>query len=288
MTLNITCAARWLMLLSSDFRLITDPAGDITSETAQKEFVFRYRDWSGLLCYTGIAEFGAHNTAEWLTRVLAPGQEPETRPSDIVDRLLGAGKWLKLVPAARRRHSFTMLVYERGVPHIYVVSTFERIDGHPLQPVTERLVVSHVRPRQPRCFATGYAAAVTNAQRRDLERLLSANASPQRMRTELAHASRDASTRSDGKVGESCVVAHIKPDGSGEMQVFGNLTAPFAPTLILNGVNVQTFVPEVLDQAGVTEPTRLVGVTWTGNSSMQGMVGAYRRLDKQFGSGWPD
>ncbi len=45
MTLNITVAARWLMAQSSDFRL----TGGEVSDTAQKQVVLHYLDWSGLV-----------------------------------------------------------------------------------------------------------------------------------------------------------------------------------------------------------------------------------------------
>ena len=44
-------------------------------------------------------------------------------------------------------------------------------------------------------------------------------------------------------VGENCVSAHLLPDGSGEVQVFGNPPEVFIPTMILNGENIAIFVP---------------------------------------------
>jgi hypothetical protein len=50
MTLNLTLAARWMIVQTSDFKLTTGP-GKPPEETAQKQVVLRYSGWSGLLCY---------------------------------------------------------------------------------------------------------------------------------------------------------------------------------------------------------------------------------------------
>ena len=143
--------------------------------------------------------------------------------------------------------------------------------------------ISHARGRGTTCVVTGCPAAVTSRQRQDLEQLLARN-QPAEMRTAVALASRESSRRTDGKVGEECVVAHLLPDGPGEAQVFGNLQAEFMPALISNGVNVAT----VVQQSGLPGPAVLVGVTWTGNEQMNGMCMAYRELSKQTGTGWPE
>lgn len=53
MTLNITVAARWMMTQSSDFRLTR--SGVPLSDAAQKQVVLHYREWAGVVCYTGVA-----------------------------------------------------------------------------------------------------------------------------------------------------------------------------------------------------------------------------------------
>jgi hypothetical protein len=58
MTLNLTLAARWMIVQTSDFRLTIGP-GTPPEETAQKQVVLKYRNWTGLLCYTGIARCSA-------------------------------------------------------------------------------------------------------------------------------------------------------------------------------------------------------------------------------------
>src|SRR3546814_12687434 len=68
MTLNITVAARWMMTQSSDFRLTR--GGHLVSDAAQKQVVLHYRDWAGVVCYTGVASAPGHDTAVWLEQVL--------------------------------------------------------------------------------------------------------------------------------------------------------------------------------------------------------------------------
>lgn len=285
MTLNITVAARWLMAQSSDFRL-TVPGGTV-SETSQKQVVLQYTGWSGLVCYTGVAGYGSHDTATWLADVLThdPGQRS---PEQVVNRLIEeATVWLCRVPLRSRFHTFTMITYERGKPNVYVVSNYQRPNGPQLASPADKLFLTRRRPRRPRCIVTGYSPAVLDPQCEALEGLLASVPSPEQLRHAVAATSRESSTRAGGTVGESCVVAHLCPDGSGEAQVFGNLSEEFLPTMITNGHNVASLVPLVMNQAGRSGPHRLVGATWSANGPATAMVGAYRALSQQAGSGWP-
>ncbi len=288
LTLNITLAARWMMAQSSDFRLTRTDTGQAVSETAQKQVVLQYWGWAGLICYTGIAQWNRHDTAAWLQDVLT--HEPgERTPRQVLDEVVReANGWLSAVPIAKRYHSFTLISYEKRIPHVYVASTFERVGGPPLQKPQPTLMVSHLRPRRPRTVVTGWAPAVQSRQRAALEDVLARNPEPESLRRALALVSRDAATRAQGTVGESCVVAHLLPDGSGEAQVFGNLTAEYLPTLISHGMDMSVHVPTASQQSGASGPMRLVGVTWNGNSEASAMLAAFRELGKQSGDGWPD
>ncbi len=285
MTLNITVAARWLMAQSSDFRLTN--SGATVSETSQKQVVLQYMGWSGLVCYTGVARYRSHDTAAWLAGVLThdPGQRS---PEEVATRLAEEGTvWLRQISARHRRHTFTMIVYKGGRPTVFVISNFERPNGAQLASPADTLFWTRVRPRGPRCIVTGWSSAVLDPQREALERLLASAPTPERLREAVAAASRDSSVRAKGTVGESCVVAHLCPDGSGEAQVFGNLGEEFLPTMITNGRNVASLIPIVTDQAGSPGPHRLVGATWSANGAATVMLGAYRALSDQVGSGWP-
>ncbi len=66
---------------------------------------------------------------------------------------------------------------------------------------------------------------------------------------------------------ESCIVAHLCPDGSGEAQVFGDLVHEFVPAMFIDGQNVSTQVPYGTDDAAERGPQRLVGATWEANRS---------------------
>jgi hypothetical protein len=62
MTLNITLASPWMLAQTSDFRLTRGGTALALSDAAQKQIVLHYPHWSGLLCYTGAASFGTHDT----------------------------------------------------------------------------------------------------------------------------------------------------------------------------------------------------------------------------------
>src|SRR3546814_7574342 len=95
MTLNITVAARWMMTQSSDFRLTR--GGHLVSDAAQKQVVLHYRDWAGVVCYTGVASAPGHDTAVWLEQVLTHPSAHRS-PAMVVQRLAEEGsKWLSRV-----------------------------------------------------------------------------------------------------------------------------------------------------------------------------------------------
>ncbi len=164
------------------------------------------------------------------------------------------------------------------------MSTFERAGGDSLAQPQKELMISPLRPKRPRTVVTGSPSAVTVAQRTALENALAYKPDPSQLRLKVARVSRDAAARANGKVGESCVVAHLLPDGSGEAQVFGNLTGEYLPALIIKGVS--TSMLKSLD-APTIDNHRLVGVTWTASAGTQAMVTAYRDVSKQTGDGWP-
>ncbi|MFG2785808.1 hypothetical protein ACGFY7_49330 [Streptomyces prunicolor] len=287
MTLNITVAARWLMAQSSDFRLTTQ-AGVAVSESAQKQVVIQYRNWSGLLCYTGVAKWKSHDTATWLGTALTH-KLGERSPNDVIGQILDEGSsWLGSVPLTHRRHTFTMITYERAKPNVYVISNFERPNGKSLTTPADSLFCTRVRPRGPRCIVTGYSPAVSQQQSNALKDLLATGPEPEMLRDAVALASRESSSRARGTVGEQCVVAHLCPDGSGEAHVYGNLSAEFLPAMIKSGLNLLPDVQTALGQAGVVGPQRLVGVTWTASEKdVSVMLPAFRSLPNQTGSGWP-
>lgn len=288
MTLNITVAARWLMVQSSDFRLTRADADDPISETAQKQVVLRYRNWSGLICYTGVASHGSHDTATWLGEVLTH-EFGERSPEQVIKQIADSGsQWLRQVPLKNRNHTFTMITYESGIPHIYLLSNYQLLGRDDLLRPASTLKLSHARVRQPKCVVTGSSRTVTRHQREHLEQLLASNLSPETLREDVAVTSREAASRSENRVGESCIVSHLMPDGSGEAQVFGNLQAEFLPAMISHGVNMATvFTPKLKSQ--IPGSSRLVAATWTtGGGQIAAMLGAYRDLSKQIGSGWPN
>jgi hypothetical protein len=131
-------------------------------------------------------------------------------------------------------------------------------------------MLTRTRPAVPLCVVTGQRSSVTDKQRKSLIDFVASAPppTPTQLREEVANCSREASLRASDTVSESCVVAHLLPDGSGEAQVFGNLKKEFIPTLIIMGQNTAPHVTGVLQEAGEAgNPHRIVGATWTGNTT---------------------
>jgi hypothetical protein len=244
-TLNITLGARWMLAQSSDFRLTSDRG--IESEIAQKQVVLHYLGWSGLVCYTGVARYGAHDTAAWLESVLTHDLG-DRKPTEVVSVLKNEAEvWLRKIPAKDRRHSFTLMTYQGGRPYVYVLSNCGDPDQAPFETPLDELIVTPLRVREPRCIITGWSPAVSDHQRRALTGILAHKPPPEILKRFIADVSMAsaASPAAEGKIGEACVVAHLSPDGSGQMDVHGdvmdvdgNVPAQFIPTMILQGINL--------------------------------------------------
>jgi hypothetical protein len=296
MTLNITVAAHSLMAQSADFLLTQkeqDGSRSVVNESAQKQVVLHYMDWSGVVCYTGLASYDSHDTATWLGNVLTHDKGHRT-PDRVANLLVREGNmWLRHIPEEYRRHTFTLIAFQHGKPIVYLISSYEQLDKPPLPTPARRFMLTRTRPAVPRCVVTGQRSSVTDQQRKSLIDLVASTLppTPTQLREAVANCSREASGRASDTVSESCVVAHLLPDGSGEAQVFGNLKKEFIPTLIIMGQNTAPHVPGVLQEAGEAgNPHRLVGATWTSNTTngprWAAMALAYRAISGQSGSGW--
>ena len=261
MTLNLTLAARWMIVQTSDFRLTVGP-GKPPEETAQKQVVLKYRSWTGLLCYTGIARWFSHDTAQWLTRVLTHGPGEQRSPREVATVLVSEGGWLRRVRANWRRHTFTLTMFADKRPWVCMISNYQRAGQDDLVQLLDHFIVTCHRPRPSRVYPTGWTAAVDDTDRRELLGQLGSERDPVALRRAVANISRRCAGKSQQMVGENCVVTHLLPDGSGEAQVFGNPAEAFIPTMIVNGENVAKFAPAVFQQAGATTPHRLTGATW--------------------------
>lgn len=202
MTQNITLAARWMLLQSSDFRLTKLGTTAPLSDTAQKQFVLHYLRWSGLLSYTGIAEFGRHNTADWLSNLLEHEHGERSRDEVIRTIVAEGDRWLSGVPLADRFHTFTLATFVGKAPLITLISTFEGGGGPVPDNPGRKLMVTHLRPHGPRVIVTGQSPLVGDEARDALKRVLARQTDPLRLRLEVALASRSTSGPSKGTVGE--------------------------------------------------------------------------------------
>jgi hypothetical protein len=136
---------------TSDFRLTVGP-GRPPEETAQKQVVLKYRHWTGLLCYTGIARWFGHDTAQWLTRVLTHGPGEQRQPREVLEALVQQGGWLKRVRPDRRRHTFTLTLLANKLPWVCMVSNYQRAGQNDLPQPLDHFIVTCHRPRPSRVY----------------------------------------------------------------------------------------------------------------------------------------
>jgi hypothetical protein len=253
MTLNITLAARWLMAQSSDFRLTCkkrDGSTGIVESTAQKQFVLHYPEWSGLLCYTGIAKYEHHDTVEWLQQVLTHPADEHRGPRDVADAIANeaSSSLRSIIPRKDRWLTFTLIAYDRRErPHVWVISNFQSIDSPDLPVPADKFNISHDGPRSDiRCIVTGWDRAVTTEQRSELEDMLRHKPKPEQLSDAIGLVNRDASIspESNDTISKECLVATLLPDGSGEVLVYGNLPKQFVPTFIMNGIIPSLAIPQ--------------------------------------------
>jgi hypothetical protein len=266
MTLNITVAARWLMGMSSDFRLSVN--GKPVSDCAPKQVVMHNMSWSGLLCYNGVAHYGSHDTAAWLEEVLQHKWGAQQSQQQVVDVLVHEGSaWLSSIPLEHRRHTFTLITYEDGNPLVHVISNYERLGETNLPAPADRLFHRHKRPRGPKCIVTGQAQAVSGERRKHLEDVLAQQPpAPDDLRLAIAEANRGAAPFAEkDTVSEACVVAYLWRDGSGQMNVYGDVRGEFMPPLFLSGMPLAEQLRAAMAQVGAVGPQSIGGIGWPAN-----------------------
>jgi hypothetical protein len=267
MTLNIMVVARWLVGMSSDFRLTSN--GVPVSDCAPRQAVMHNLGWSGLLCYNGVARYGSHDTAEWLEQTLQHEWGAQRSPEQIVDLLAREGSaWLGKIPANHRRHTFTLITFEDGNPFVHVISNYERPGQPDLPTPTDRLFHTRIKPRGPRCIVTGQSQAVSKRRRDHLKDVLAQQPpAPDKLREAIAEANREAAPLAQkDTVSEACVVAYMSRDGSGQMNVYGEIKGEFLPPLILSGQPLAEQMRGAVAQMGATGSQSVDGIGWPANS----------------------
>lgn len=271
MTLNMFVTSRWGIFQSSDFRLTTAEGNSHTlSNSEQKMYVLHYWDWSGVLSYTGVARYRRHDTAAWLSRVLVHKPGPRTFNEVLHTLELEGQRWIKTIPERHRRHTFTLAAYVKKRPVLGYVSTFERAGGYPLERPKDRFFTTIHRPRGgPRFFATGVGGSYIEVDDRDhLRNLVSRSAPNEDVRRAFAEVNARAALNPKAATSEQCIASHLLPNGSGEAQVFGELSSLFLPALIVTG--------STAFEQDVPPGHTIRGVTWTNNGYAAAMLAAYR------------
>lgn len=159
-----------------------------------------------------------------------------------------------------------MITYEGGNPFVYVISNYERPGELNLPTPADALFHRRIKPRRPRCIVTGQAQAVSEQRRKALEEVLAQMPpSPHNLREAIAEANREAAAKAQGTVSEGSVVAFLSPDGSGQMNVYGDRKGELLPPLMLSGQPLADQLQGALAQMGATGPQSLDGVGWPAN-----------------------
>jgi hypothetical protein len=229
-------------------------------------------NWSGLLCYNGVARYGSHDTAAWLEEVLQHEWTVQRTPQQIVDLLIHEGSsWLSTIPDEHKRHTFTLMTYADGNPLVHVISNYERLGESNLPTPADMLFHRHRKPRGPKCIVTGQAQAVTEQRRRQLEDVLAQQPpTPENLRNAIAAANREAAPLAEkDTVSEACVVAYMQRDGSGQMNVYGDVLGEFVPPLMLSGMPLAEQLRGAMDQVGAVGPQSVGGIGWPANQRPQ-------------------
>jgi hypothetical protein len=256
-----------MMAQSSDFRLTHLDNGNtiIDSHTAQKQFVLQYPKWSGLLCFTGIAEYRVPgfslDTAAWLQQALEHPPDQLRSPKDVVDVLMREGNpLLRRIPPKDRRLTLTMIAYDaKGIPRIWVISNYER-PGQTFNTVgADDVFLTQLRARGPRCIVTGWAPAVSADQQAALLDLLASVPERTALSDAIAFTNRESSANAQDTVSRECSVATLAPDGSGQMLVYGELPQEFIPGVIIQGTSLP--LVDILKQQGQLNKM-LDGMAW--------------------------
>jgi hypothetical protein len=175
---------------------------------------------------------------------------------------------LSEIPAEHRRHTFTLITYEDGNPFVHVISNYERPGQPNLATPADALSPRRIKPRGPRCIVTGQARAVSQQRRDHLEDVLARQPpAPDKLRQAIAEANREAAPLAQkDTVSEACVVAYMSRDGSGQMNVYGEITGEFLPPLVLSGQPLAEQMRAAVAQMGATGPHSVDGIGWPANS----------------------
>lgn len=223
MTLNITLLAEEMIYQSADFRLTDANTGGLITDSSSKLVVVGGFNLQGFVTYTGVGQWKAKSTADWITEWLTGH---DVAPDEVAERIRQKGtSWLKRIERAtksRQRHSFVIAAFPNGRPTAWVISNFESVAGIEAAFPEPALRVSRLSFRgKPRVLITGQKPSVDRNARRRLEHLSAGPSDPPRIRRVLTEMNEAAAIhpRSRGTISAACLVVSFLSDGSGFAQV---------------------------------------------------------------------
>ncbi len=157
-------------------------------------------------------------------------------------------EWLRPLPLARRRHTFTLAGFVGAVPMAAVVSNHQRWHGMDAGAVASELLVTVIRARaKVEVIVAGVGAAVTGRDRRALARLAEAHPGDSlRIRRAMAEANTRAAGLYPGLISEDCLVYSQDINGRGHEEASGPSRTVL--TGLMNGVDVMALIRPFLDK----------------------------------------
>ena len=206
---------------SSDYRL-TDLATrrPIEDQFGSKQLAHLASIWSAQISFTGFAQIGQRKTRDWILECLR--RQPQSADAATALSALASRAAVELRCVRWKDWFLTIVatVRERSATRLFVVSCIDRPAKPPLNQPLDHFEVSEVSTATPRVLIFGSRRAVTNADRKLLKQLSRSTLDQAEIRRALARINVRSAIRSNGTVGEACLVTSAA-DGSSASENYG-------------------------------------------------------------------
>lgn len=207
MSLVITVATPQCVYQCTDYRLRDLRTGTLRDFDTHGIVFVRKQGWSATVCYAGIGRTSTVEVREWLAE-RAVSIRPEAPFETFLDELATADAWIWEDPRSDHRLSFSVAAFVGGGAEYALLSNFEDPAGEQRSSPSARLRLYREQPAEAAIFVSGQGAAVPMAARRRLKTLAAGNPGHKSMFAALAHANREAASRSDS-ISPNCFAAYL-------------------------------------------------------------------------------
>jgi hypothetical protein len=263
-TLNITVLTPIIIYQSGDFRLTDGDTGALITDKSAKTVSLVYRDWSGLVTYTGLGSWEGKAVSAWIAEWLAT--KGDLTMSEVAEILESEGTKLldtvhRRTHRPRMRHTFTLAGLQENTATVLVISNYQDSFGRRATKPADSLSISYraLRPEEKALvLITGRSQAVDDSDRRLLKRLAldyPEDGGRLRRRIEEITAKAAASPNSAQLISKDCVVLSFRIDGSGVLQLNSEGENPTSIPQLMHGINIADQMRDLLKSLGV-DPSR--------------------------------